>query len=121
MMVCFFIFLVVVRLLTAGQTIKMIYTEPDSSLSDKAGYAELAGSSLKDLAEFSVCGRIFTSSFLTAPDSSPVQAIFSVPGLHLLASYAALPCTSKGGGLLEIYISYSDQKASIKQSHNGLK
>ena len=98
----FFIFLLVIRLIMAEQTIKMIYTEPDSSLPDRAGYAELGGSSLKDLAEFSVCGRIFTSSFLTAPDSSPIQAIFSVSQLHLLASYVALPCTRKGGGHLEI-------------------
>ena len=95
-MKCCIIFLVVVPLLTAGQTIKMISTEPDSPLPDKAGYAELAGSSLKDLAEFSVCGRIFPFSFLTAPDSPPVQAIFSVSQVHLLASHLTLPCNNKG-------------------------
>ena len=36
------IFLFVGPVLTAGQTIKMISTEPDSPLPDKAGYAQLA-------------------------------------------------------------------------------
>ena len=100
-MKCCIIFLVVVPLLTAGQTIKMISTEPDSPLPDKAGYAELAGSSLKGLAEFSLCGRIFPFSFLTAPSSSPVQAILSLPQVHLLASFLTLPCTNKGQEHLE--------------------
>ena len=95
MMKCSIIFLVVLPLLTAGQSIKMISTHPDSPLPNRTGYAELAGSSLRDLAEFSLCGRIFPYSFLTAPSSSAVQAILSTSQVHLLASHLTLPCTNK--------------------------
>ena len=81
--------LLVTTLLSLGVAIRVISTG-EGKIQPRDGFAEILNSSLKDLDEFTLCGRFLTYQF-TMP-YVPWQVLLSIEGKTLLCGLVAVPC-----------------------------
>ena len=77
---------------TPGLGLRVVSTNPESSLPDKFSQLVVLNSSLYGLTDWTACLRVKTFHFSVDSSLDPHQTLLASGGLWLLSSYTALPC-----------------------------